>query len=64
MKLKEYQGKEEMLSAIREEAIDMISCIINDWDEYTNKNKVSAINGVLNFLAGLEVSLLDAEKEN
>ena len=64
MKLKEYQGKEEMLSAIREEAIDTISCIINDWDEYTNKNKVSAINGVLNFLAGLEVSLLDAEKEN
>jgi len=58
MKLREHTDKEAMRSAMREEAIDTISCIINDWEGWTNKQKIASIVGVLNFLAGLDADLV------
>lgn len=63
MKLKEYQRKEEMLSALREEAINTISFIINDWDGYSDQQKLAAIDGVLNFLAGLDEDLAEGKTD-
>lgn len=62
MKLREYTDKEAMRSAIREEAIDTISCIINDWEGWTNKQKIASIVGVLTFLAGLDADLAEEKK--
>jgi len=64
MKLKEYTDKETMLAALREEAINTISCIINDWDGYPAEKKVSAIDGVLNFMAGIEESMVEDPREH
>ena len=62
MKLREHTDKEAMRSAMREEAIDTISCIINDWEGWTNKQKIASIVGVLNFLAGLDADLAEEKK--
>lgn len=63
MKLKEYQRKEEMLSALREEAINTISFIMNDWDGYSDQQKLAAIDGVLNFMAGLDEDLAEEKTD-
>lgn len=58
MKLREYTDKEAMRSAMREEAIDTISCIIDDWEGWTSKQKIASIVGVLTFLSGLDADLV------
>jgi len=63
MKLKEYTDKETMLAALREEAINTISCILG-WDGYTDEKKVSAIAGVLEFMAGIEESMVKDPHEH
>ena len=59
MKIKPYMNNEELLAGLREEAINTISCILNDWDGYTTKQKLAAIDGVVNFLAGIEMDLAE-----
>ena len=57
MKIKPYMNNDELLAGLREEAISTISCILNDWDGYTTKQKLAAIDGVVSFLAGVEIDL-------
>ena len=59
MKIKPYMNNDELLDGLRTEAIDTISCILNDWDGYTTKQKLAAIDGVVNFLAGIEMDLAE-----
>ena len=63
MKIKEYQRKEEMLSALREAAINTIIFIMNDWDGYSDQQKLAAIDGVLNFMAGLDEDLAEEKTD-
>lgn len=63
MKIREYQRKEEMLSALREAAINTIISIMNDWDGYSDQQKLAAIDGVLNFLAGLDEDLAEEKTD-
>lgn len=63
MKLKEYQRKEEMLSALREEALSIISCILNDWDGYTDREKIAAVDAVLAFMTDLELDLAEEKTD-
>lgn len=62
MKLKPYMNNDELLDGLREEAISTISCILNDFDGYTTKQKLAAIDGVVNFLAGIEMDLAEVGK--
>ena len=59
MKIKPYMNNDELLDGLREEAINTISCILNDWDGYSSKQKIAAIDGVVNFLAGIEMDLAE-----
>ena len=59
MKIKPYMNNDELLAGLREEAINTISCILNDWDGYTTKQKLAAIDGVVNFLASVEMDLAE-----
>lgn len=61
MKLKPYMNNDELLDGLREEAISTISCILNDWDGYTTKQKLAAIDGVVNFLASVEIDLAEVD---
>lgn len=59
MKIKPYMNNDELLDGLRTEAISTISCILNDWDGYTTKQKLAAIDGVVNFLASVEIDLAE-----
>ena len=59
MKIKPYMNNDELLDGLRTEAIDTISCILNDWDGYTTKQKLAATDGVVNFLASVEIDLAE-----
>lgn len=59
MKIKPYMNNDELLAGLREEAISTISCILNDWDGYSSKQKIAAIDGVASFLAGIEMDLAE-----
>lgn len=59
MKIKPYMNNDELLDSLREEAISTISCILNDWDGYSSKQKIAAIDGVASFLAGIEMDLAE-----
>ena len=59
MKIKPYMNNDELLASLREEAISTISCILNDWDGYSSKQKIAAIDGVASFLAGIEMDLAE-----
>lgn len=61
MKIKPYMNNDELLDGLREEAISTISCILNDWDGYTTKQKLAAIDGVVNFLASVEIDLAEVD---
>ena len=62
MKIKPYMNNDELLAGLREEAINTISCILNDWDGYSSKQKIAAIDGVASFLAGVEMDLAEVGK--
>ena len=62
MKLKPYMNNDELMDSLREEAISTISCILNDWDGYSSKQKIAAIDGVASFLAGIEMDLAEVGK--
>ena len=62
MKIKPYMNNDELLASLREEAISTISCILNDWDGYSSKQKIAAIDGVASFLAGIEMDLAEVGK--
>ena len=64
MKIKPYMNNDELLAGLREEAINTISCILNDWDGYSSKQKIAAIDGVVNFLADVEMDLDLAEVDS
>jgi hypothetical protein len=53
-----------MLSAIREEVINTISCIVNEWNDVTNDQKVPAIHGVLALMAGIEDALAEVDQND
>ena len=59
MKLKPYMNNDELMDGLREEAISTISCILNDWDGYSSKQKIAAIDGVVYFLGSVEIDLAE-----
>ena len=59
MKIKPYMNNDELMDGLREEAISTISCILNDWDGYSSKQKIAAIDGVASLLAGIEMDLAE-----
>lgn len=59
MKIKPCMNNDELMDGLREEAISTISCILNDWDGYSSKQKIAAIDGVASFLAGIEMDLAE-----
>ena len=59
--IREYMNKEELLDGLRTEAINTIIYILSE-DGYTNKQKLAAIDGVVNFLAGIEMDLAEVGK--
>lgn len=61
MKIKPYMNNDELMDGLREEAISTISCILNDWDGYSSKQKIAAIDGVASFLAGIEIDLAEVD---
>lgn len=62
MKIKPYMNNDELMDGLREEAISTIICILNDWDGYSSKQKIAAIDGVASFLAGIEMDLAEVGK--
>ena len=62
MKLKPYMNNDELLDGLREKAIDNIIVILNDMDNLTSDQKLAAIDGVVNFLASVEIDLAEVGK--
>lgn len=60
MKIKPFSSSDDMLRAIREEALNTVG-IIQTWDGYSAEQKLAAIEGAFALLAGLEEDLANSQ---